>query len=156
MFQVSLNPLRPALLGAAALVLAVLAPVAIAQGPEHAPEPRAGEPYAGQPDQEAASAAVRVSLADLYAPAPELAGAVSLFHHADLGLYASRAAAQSRWSELAAAPVLAGLRPDYEEAGGEIRLTAGPLESRSAVEALCVELSVLGGPCRPVAPMRAW
>lgn len=183
MLQLSLNSLRPALLSAAALGLAALMPLAIAQIPARAAEPRQGEadprassagegrlasapvgeqPPPGQtegaPQQGglAAPPGPYADIADLYAPAPELEGAVSLFHRADLGLFASRAAAQARWSELADTPGLLGLRPTYDALGADIRLSAGPLTSASAVDALCVELSALGDVCRPVALSRAW
>lgn len=183
MLQLSLNFLRPALLSAAALGLAALMPLAIAQVPARAAEPRQAEAHpratsageghlADAPGGEQLTAGhtegaplqggltERVGpyadIADLYAPAPELEGAVSLFHRADLGLFASRASAQARWSELADTPALLGLRPAYDAAGADIRLSAGPLTSASAVDALCVELSALGDVCGPVVPSRAW
>ena len=188
MLQLTLNFLRPALLSAAALGLAVLMPLAIAQIPARTAEPRQGEAHPRATSADEAHLAMApggdhltdaqtqdaplhdahlqgglaepdgpyADIADLYAPAPEVEGAVSLFHRADLGLFASRAAAQARWAELADRPALLGLRPAYDGAGADIRLSAGPLTSASAVDALCVELSALGDVCRPVAPSRAW
>ncbi len=92
----------------------------------------------------------------LYAVAPKFERASSLFHQAELGSFASEQAAASHWRMLTEANRLAGLAPAYAEVGGEVRLTAGPLASENEVQALCVELAALAGPCRVVAPVRAW
>jgi hypothetical protein len=94
--------------------------------------------------------------AEFYAVAPKLDRSASLFHQAELGSFASRAAAESAWRQLAETNKLATLAPAYADVGAEVRLTAGPLDSAAEVAALCVELSALSGPCRPVAPIRAW
>ena len=109
-----------------------------------------GEP-ASDPQDEAAA-----RLAQLYAPAPKLTAASSLFYEAELGSFANKDAAEARWKKLVAGNRLAGIEPRYAAVGAEIRLTAGPLMSAAAVDALCVELSALAGPCRGVAPIRAY
>ncbi len=109
-----------------------------------------GEPPVDPQDEAAAR------LAQLYAPAPDLARASSLFYEAELGSFASRRAAEDRWTKLVASNRLAGVEPRYAAVGAEIRLSAGPLLSEAAVDALCVELSALAGPCRGVAPIRAY
>jgi hypothetical protein len=96
------------------------------------------------------------SRAELYAVAPKFDRSASLFHQAELGSFASRTAAETRWRQLAETNKLASLVPAYADVGAEVRLSAGPLDSAAQVEALCVELSALGGPCRPVVPIRAW
>lgn len=93
--------------------------------------------------------------ADLYAVAPKLDRSASLFHQAELGSFASRDAAEGRWRQLAETNKLASLAPAYADVGAEVRLSAGPLDSAADVAALCVELSALGGHCRPVVPIRA-
>ncbi len=95
-------------------------------------------------------------ISQLYAVAPKIDSANSLFHQAELGSFASRIAAEERWRQLSETNRLAGLRPAYADVGGQVRLVAGPLGSAAEVEALCVELAALAGPCRPVAPIRAW
>ena len=95
-------------------------------------------------------------LANLYSPAPVLTGANSLFYAAELGSFASRAAAETRWKQLVASKKLDGLNPAYADIGAETRLSAGPMTSEAAVTALCVELSSVAGPCRVVAPIRAY
>lgn len=94
--------------------------------------------------------------AELYAVAPKIGRSVSLFHQAELGSFATRAAAETRWRQLAETNKLASLVPAYADVGAEVRLSAGPLDSAAQVEDLCVELTALGGPCRPVVPIRAW
>lgn len=94
-------------------------------------------------------------LAQLYAPPPVLEGAVSLFYEAQLGMFMSRKAAEQDWARLAAAEQLSGLQPRYTAVGAETRLSAGPLSSIAAADALCVELSALVGPCKGFAPLRA-
>ena len=93
---------------------------------------------------------------ELYAVAPKFDRSASLFHQAELGSFATRAAAETRWRQLAETNQMASLVPAYADVGAEVRLTVGPLDSTAEVEALCVELSALGGPCRPVLPIRAW
>jgi cell division septation protein DedD len=95
-------------------------------------------------------------LARLYAPAPMLNRASTLFYEAELGSFANKTAAEARWRQLVAANRLAGLAPAYADVGSEIRLSAGPLASEAAVDALCVELSALAGACRVVTPIRAY
>lgn len=95
-------------------------------------------------------------LSQLYAVAPKFDRSASLFHRAELGSFASQQAAEHRWNLLAETNSLAGLAPAYVDAGGEVRLSAGPLASAGEVEALCVELSALAGPCHGFAPIRAW
>jgi hypothetical protein len=121
--------------------------------PEHADLfiPVAKSEIAGEPEDEAAA-----RLAQLYAPAPWLSGARSLFYEVELGSFANQQAAEARWKQLIASNRLAGIEPRYAAAGSEIRLAAGPLMSEAAVDALCVELSALAGPCRGVAPIRAY
>lgn len=109
-----------------------------------------GEPPADPRDAAAAK------LAALYAPAPALNRASSLFYEAELGSFASKEAAERQWKKLVASNRLAGIEPRYAAVGSEVRLTAGPLASEAAVDALCVELSALAGACRPVAPIRAY
>lgn len=109
-----------------------------------------GEPPADPQDEAAAR------LAQLYAPAPSLSRASSLFYEAELGSFASKEAAEARWKKLIAGNRLAGVEPRYAAVGAEIRLSAGPLMSEAAVDALCVELSAMAGPCRGVAPIRAY
>lgn len=94
-------------------------------------------------------------LAQLYAPAPKLSRASSLFYEAELGSFATQQAAEARWKKLAASNRLAGVQPRYAAVGSEIRLAVG-MASEAAVDALCVELSALAGPCRVVAPIRAY
>jgi len=94
--------------------------------------------------------------ADLYAVAPKLDRPASLFHQAELGSFSSRDAAEIRWRQLTETNKLASLAPAYADVGAEVRLFAGTLDSAADVAALCVELSALGGPCRPVVPIRAW
>ncbi len=109
---------------------------------------------AGQPvDAEAENNA---RLAALYSPPPALDRASSLFYAAELGSFASKTAAENRWKQLVVAKGLSGLEPGYAAIGAETRLTAGPMASQAAVEALCVELSSLTGACRAVAPIRAY
>ena len=103
-----------------------------------------------------AAAEANARLANLYAPAPVLSGADSLFYEAELGSFASRNAAEAQWKQLSAGNRLAGLAPAYVAAGDQTRLVAGPLASEEAVAALCVELSALTGACRVVAPIRAY
>jgi len=109
---------------------------------------------AGEVADPAAEANAR--LANLYAPAPLLSGADSLFYEAELGSFASRKAAEAQWKQLSASNRLAGLAPVYVAAGDQTRLVAGPIASEEAVAALCVELSALTGACRVVAPIRAY
>lgn len=95
-------------------------------------------------------------LAALYSPAPSLGRASSLFYEAELGSFANKAAAEAQWKKLVAGNRLAGLQPQYDAYGSEIRLAAGPLMSVEAVTALCIELSSLAGACRVAAPIRAY
>jgi len=95
-------------------------------------------------------------LSQLYAVAPRFDRSASLFHLAELGSFASKQAAETRWNVLAQTNRLAGLAPAYADIGGEVRLTVGPLTSENEVQVLCVELAALAGPCRVVAPVRAW
>lgn len=94
--------------------------------------------------------------AELYALAPRLDRSATLFHRAELGSFASQAAAEARWRQLSETIQLSRLAPAYADIGAEVHLTAGPLDSAAEVEALCIELSALAGPCRTVAPIRAW
>lgn len=94
--------------------------------------------------------------ARLYAIAPKLDHSRSLFHEAEFGAFPSRAAAEERWRLLVETNRLAGLAPTYADVGGDVRLTAGPLATAGDVEALCVELAAVAGPCRVAAPIRAW
>jgi cell division septation protein DedD len=93
---------------------------------------------------------------DLYAPPPSLQGARTLFYEAELGSFQSKQAAEQVWGRLARSPALATLNPRYAATGTNTRLSAGPLGSKAAVDALCVELSSLAGACRPVVPVRAY
>lgn len=95
-------------------------------------------------------------LSQLYAIAPKFDRSASLFHRAELGSFASQEAAEDRWNMLAETTRLTGLAPAYADANGEIRLSAGPLATAGEVEALCVELSAIAGPCHGIAPIRAW
>ncbi len=95
-------------------------------------------------------------LSQLYAVAPKFDRSASLFHRAELGSFASQQAAEQHWRALAESNRLAGLAPAYADAGAEIRLSAGPLATAGEVEALCVELSALAGPCHGIVPLRAW
>jgi hypothetical protein len=95
-------------------------------------------------------------LARLYATPPVLTQARTLFYEAELGSFSSNAAAEAGWKRLAAGNRMAGLQPRYSAVGAETRLVAGPLASEAAVNALCVELSALAGPCRVAAPIRAY
>jgi hypothetical protein len=104
----------------------------------------------GEAEEEAAK------LARLYAIAPPLSRASSLFYEAELGSFASKAAAETRWKQLMAGNRLNGLEPRYATVGADIRLAAGPFASEAAVDALCVELSALAGACQVVAPIRAY
>ncbi len=97
-----------------------------------------------------------IRLAQLYAPAPKLSRATSLFYEAELGSFATQQVAEARWKTLIAGNRLAGVEPRYAAVGSEIRLAVGGLASEAAVDALCVELSALAGPCRGVAPIRAY
>ena len=101
-------------------------------------------------------AEANAKLANLYAPAPVLHGADSLFYEAELGSFGSRNAAEARWKQLSANNQLAGLVPAYVAAGDQTRLVAGPIASEEGVAALCVKLSALTGACRVVAPIRAY
>ncbi len=102
------------------------------------------------------AAEANTKLASLYSPAPLLTGASSLFYAAELGSFATRAAAETRWQQLNASNKLEGLNPAYAAVGAETRLSAGPMASEADVTALCVELSSVAGPCRVVAPIRAY
>jgi len=102
------------------------------------------------------AAEANAKLASLYSPAPVLIGANSLFYAAELGSFASRSAAETRWKQLLASNKLQGLTPAYADIGSETRLSAGPMASEADVTALCVELSSVAGPCRVVAPIRAY
>jgi hypothetical protein len=95
-------------------------------------------------------------ISQLYAVAPKFDRSSSLFHQAELGSFATRRAAEDRWRQLSETNRLAGLAPAYAEVAGEVRLRAGPLAGENDVRALCVELAALAGPCRVVAPVRAW
>lgn len=95
-------------------------------------------------------------LSQLYAVAPKFDRSASLFHRAELGSFATQQAAETRWKTLTETNRLAGLAPTYADVGAEVRLSAGPLASAGEVEALCVELSALAGPCHGIAPIRAW
>jgi cell division septation protein DedD len=123
------------------------------------PDPHAGLvaatlPEAAKPRDPVAEAANRQ--ARLYALPPVLGEGRSLFYEAELGSFRSKAAAEAGWSRLAKDGRLTGLAPRYSFAGTETRLSVGPLASRAAVDALCVELSALAGACRVVAPVRAY
>ncbi len=95
-------------------------------------------------------------LAALYSPPPSLNRASSLFYEAELGSFATQSAAEAHWKQLVASNRLGGLEPAYALAGAVTRLTAGPMVSQAAVQALCVELSSLAGACRVAAPIRAY
>ncbi|MEQ1609563.1 MAG: SPOR domain-containing protein [Hyphomonadaceae bacterium] len=95
-------------------------------------------------------------LAALYSPPPTLNRASSLFYEAELGSFATQSAAEAHWKQLVASNRLGGLEPAYALAGAVTRLTAGPMASQAAVQALCVELSSLAGACRVAAPIRAY
>lgn len=93
---------------------------------------------------------------DVYAPAPRLAAGQSLFFEAELASYPSQAEAEAGWRKLSSEIRLAGLEPSYEGANSSnVRLRVGPLTTKAAVDALCVELTSLGGPCRIAAPVSA-
>ena len=62
-----------------------------------------GEPAADPQDEAAAR------LSQLYAPAPSLARASSLFYEAELGSFASKQAAEDRWKRLISTNRLAGI-----------------------------------------------
>ncbi len=100
--------------------------------------------------------AANASLAVRYSPPPALDRASSLFYAAELGAFATPAAAETRWKQLVVAKSLTGLEPGYAPIGAQTHLTVGPLASEAEVEALCVELSSLTGACRVVAPIRAY
>lgn len=116
--------------------------------------PVAKSEITGEVSDPAAEANAR--LANLYSPAPALNGANSLFYEAELGSFANRTAAETRWKQLAASNQLQGLNPAYAAIGTETRLSAGPMASEADVTSLCVELSSVAGPCRVVAPIRAY
>jgi hypothetical protein len=79
-------------------------------------------------------------LTALYAPAPEIAGARSLFLAADLGRYPDRAAAEDQWRSLAAYSHFSGLEARYRtEPRGETTLLLGPFADRATVEAMCAQ-----------------
>jgi len=101
-------------------------------------------------------AEANAGLAALYSPPPSLNRASSLFYEAELGSFATQSAAEAHWKQLVASNRLAGLEPAYALAGAVTRLTAGPMASQAAVQALCVELSSLAGACRVAAPIRAY
>lgn len=88
----------------------------------------------------------RVS-ADLYAPAPDLPRARSLFYGAQLGTYASRRQALAEWETVANAPRLTGVAPSFlgDDASG-IRLLAGPV-LREEAEAICTDLGSRAPAC---------
>ena len=90
-----------------------------------------------------ALASIRQS--DLYAPPPELTGGRSLFYEAELGSFRSKQAAEAGWRRHGRRRPAYGLTPRYTAVGADTRLTAGPLASQAAVDALCVELSALPG-----------
>ncbi len=100
--------------------------------------------------------ATTVRMSELYAPAPTLRGAKSLFYEAELGSFRSKQAAEADWRRLARTPRLTGMTPRYTTVGAETRLTTGPLGSQAAVNALCVELSGIAGACRAMPPVRAY
>jgi hypothetical protein len=96
-------------------------------------------------------------IAYLYAPAPILSQASSLFYQTELGSFASKATADAQWKQLTATNGLAGAGPSYAAVGAaETRLTAGAMAAEQATDALCVELSALAGACRVAAPIRAY
>lgn len=118
--------------------------------------PVAASEITGEIAVEDETSAHAARLARLYAVAPKLNGASTLFYEAELGSFASRTAAEAGWKRLAAGNRMAALQPRYAAVGAETRLLAGPLASEAAVDALCVELSALAGQCRVAAPIRAY
>jgi SPOR domain len=97
-----------------------------------------------------------IPASDIYATAPALPKGQSLFYEAELGAYASLADARAGWEKLASEIRLTGLEPHYDSSTFPVRLSVGPLTSKAAVDALCVELATLAGPCRAAAPVRAY
>lgn len=95
-------------------------------------------------------------MSHLYAPPPAPAAGRSLFFEAELGSFRSRQAAEDCWRHLAGEAAMAGLNPRFTITGAETRLAVGPLHSEAAVSALQVETSTLSGPCRGLAPARAY
>jgi hypothetical protein len=93
--------------------------------------------------------------AELYAPAPDMDDGRSLFYQAELGDFGSRALAEAGWRRMAAQARLPGLQPRFIDAASGVRLTVGPLASKAAVDALCIELSAVAGVCRSLPPIRA-
>ncbi len=71
---------------------------------------------------------------------------------AQLGAYASPAAAQAQWASLSRRiPALAGLQPSYEQAGKFTRLRVGPLATRAAADRVCAASKAAGQACFPAA-----
>ncbi len=102
--------------------------------------PRALQQAAAEPAQQAAPA---------YAPAPELAGARSLYHAVRLGVYPTRESAEGGWMALAMArgAALGALKPRIEEEPDGFALKAGPLPDRASAETACRELQSAGARC---------
>jgi hypothetical protein len=72
---------------------------------------------------------------------------------AQLGAYASPAAAQAQWAALSRKiGGLSGLQPSYEKAGAFTRLRVGPLASKAAADKVCASAKAAGQACFPVAP----
>jgi hypothetical protein len=93
----------------------------------------------------------------LYAQAPEPSKtARSLFFEAELGAFRSKQAAEDCWRRVAGEASMADLNPRFTITGAETRLTVGPLLSEAAVNAIKIEASAISGPCRGLAPVRAF
>ncbi|MDP9404612.1 MAG: sel1 repeat family protein [Actinomycetota bacterium] len=120
------------------------------------PPPRAAGPAAivpagpaPRPNAAAARVAPPASKAPAAIAARPVAGGA---WRAQLGAYASPAAAQAQWSSLSRRiPALAGLRPSYEQAGKFTRLRVGPLATRAAADRVCAASKSAGQACFPVA-----
>lgn len=92
----------------------------------------------------------------LYAIAPDLGRANSLLTGGALIGHPARITAESGWRQTSAAPTPRLVEASYTGADSVLRLTDGPSPGDAAVDALCVELSALSGPCGSTAPIRAF
>jgi hypothetical protein len=96
-------------------------------------------------------------VSQLYALAPPSAQAgKSLFFEAELGAFRSKDAAEDCWRRLAGEASMADLNPRFTITGAETRLVVGPLLSEAAVNAIKIDASAVSGPCRGLAPLRAY
>ncbi|MEM6626475.1 MAG: hypothetical protein AAGB25_09100 [Pseudomonadota bacterium] len=91
-----------------------------------------------------------IDLSEIYAPAPKLKRGHSLFHSVELAVYPTVSAAKADWARLTSEIDLSGLSPRFlDDDNQRVRLSAGPVMSAIAAEALCADLSARAGACAP-------